>query len=91
MPTMMGATNASLAVTTSATKLAAPGQMAFNGSAGSSGELYVADSQAPGILTYLNVGAANSTINLIPNRTIIGSGTGLNTNAVNGMALDTTR
>jgi hypothetical protein len=78
-------------ITGSATRLGTPGEMAFNGSAGTSGELYVADSTAPGILIYLNIGAASATINLIPNRTLVGSATNLNANAVNGMALDTTR
>jgi hypothetical protein len=78
-------------ITGATTKLAAPGQMALNGSAGSSGELYVADTSLPGVLTYLNIGAATGTMNVAPARTITGSSTGLNANAVNGIALDTTR
>jgi hypothetical protein len=78
-------------ITGTATRLAAPGEMAFNSSAGSSGELYVADSLTPGVLIYLNIGAATGTINLVPTRAIVGSGTGLNANAVNGLALDATR
>jgi hypothetical protein len=78
-------------LTGSNTKLAGPGQLAFNSSAGSSGELYVADSLAPGLFTYLNAGAFTLNDNLAPTRNISGSGTNLNANAVNGMALDTTR
>ena len=77
-------------ITGSATKLASPGEMAFNTGAGTSGELYVADALAPGIITYLNVGAASGTINLVPNRLIQGSGTTFAANGVKGMALDTT-
>lgn len=86
-----GNTQPAAVITGSATLFGTPGEMAFNGSAGTTGELYVADSTAPGILIYLNIGAASTTINLIPNRTILGSATNLNANAVNGMALDTTR
>lgn len=71
------------------TKLAGPGQLAFNGSAGTSGELYVADSPASSILTYLNPGAFTLNENLTFSRQITGSNTGLNT--INGMALDPTR
>jgi hypothetical protein len=78
-------------ITGAATKLTLPGELAFNGSAGSSGELYVADTQTPGVLIYLNIGAATGTLNLVPTRAIVGSGTGLNANAVNGLALDPTR
>lgn len=78
-------------LTGSNTKLSGPGQLAFNANAGSSGELYVADSAAASLFTYLNAGAFTLNDNLAPTRTIGGSGTNLNTNAVNGMALDTTR
>ncbi len=78
-------------ITGSATRLTLPGELAFNGSAGTSGELYVADTQTPGVLIYQNIGTATGTLNLVPGRSIVGSGTGLNTNAVNGLALDTTR
>lgn len=85
-----GNVGASAVITGSSTGLTVPGEMAFNGSADTSGDLYVADTQKPGILVYQNIGAASSTLNLVPGRTISGSGTGLNTNAVNGVALDTT-
>jgi hypothetical protein len=78
-------------LTGSNTKLAGPGQLAFNTAAGSSGELYVADALAPGLFTYLNAGAFTLNDNLTPTRTISGTGTNLNANAVNGMALDTSR
>lgn len=75
----------------SGTKLSGPGQLAFNTSAGSSGELYVADSAAASLFTYLNAAGFTANDNLAPTRTISGSGTNLNANAVNGMALDTSR
>jgi len=78
-------------LTGSSTKLAGPGQLAFNSSAGSSGELYVADALAPGLFTFLNAGAFTLNDNLTPTRSISGSGTNLNANAVNGMTLDTSR
>jgi len=71
------------------TRLTAPGQMVFNSSAGSSGELYVADNLAASILIFLNPGSFSLNDNLTPTRTITGSNTGLTT--VNGVALDTTR
>lgn len=71
------------------TRLTAPGQMVFNSSAGSSGELYVADSLAASILIFLNPGSFSLNDNLTPTRSITGSNTGLTT--VNGVALDTTR
>jgi hypothetical protein len=80
----------SAVITGASTGLTVPGEMAFNGSAGTSGDLYVADTQKPGILVYQNIGAASGTLNLTPGRTISGSGTSLNSNAVNGVALDTT-
>jgi len=71
------------------TKLSGPGQLAFNANGGSSGELYVADSAAASLFTYLNVGSFTLNDNLGPTRTVSGSGTNLNTNTINGMALDT--
>jgi hypothetical protein len=71
------------------THLQGPGQMAFNSSAGS-GELYVADTLAASIFIYSNAGSFTSGDNLVPSRTISGSGTNLNANAINGLALDTT-
>jgi hypothetical protein len=71
------------------TKLAGPGQLAFNSSTGRSGELYVADSLAASVLTYLNPSAFTLNFNLTPSRQINGSNTSLNT--INGMALDPTR
>jgi hypothetical protein len=73
------------------TKLSGPGQLAFNTSAGSSGELYVADSAAASLFTFLNTGGLTINDNLSPTRIISGSGTNLNTNAINGMALDTSK
>jgi hypothetical protein len=78
-------------LTGSSTKLSGPGQLAFNANAGSSGELYVADSPAASLFTYLNTGGLTINDNIAPTRTISGSGTNLNTNAINGMALDTSR
>lgn len=75
-------------ITGSATKLTVPGQMAFNSN---TTDLYVADTQAPGILIFQNIGSLTGTTNLAPGRSITGSGTSLNSNAVNGVALDTTR
>jgi hypothetical protein len=72
------------------TLLAGPGHMAFNSNAGS-GELYVADTLTAAILIYQNVGNFTLGTNLAPTRTISGAGTNLNANAVNGVALDTTR
>jgi hypothetical protein len=71
------------------TQLAGPGQMALNNAG--SGELYVADTLTAGILIYQNVGNFTLGTNLAPNRTISGAGTNLNANAVNAVALDTTR
>jgi hypothetical protein len=72
------------------TLLAGPGHMAFNSNAGS-GELYVADTLTAAILIYQNVGNFTLGTNLAPSRNIIGAGTNLNANAVNGVALDNTR
>jgi hypothetical protein len=72
------------------TLLAGPGHMAINTNAGS-GELYVADALTPAILIYSNVGNLTLAQNLTPSRNISGGGTNLNANAVNGIALDTTR
>lgn len=71
------------------TKLTSPGQMAFNSSAGTSGELFVADSLAASIFIYPNPGSFTLNDNLTPTRNINGSNTGLTT--INGVALDTTR
>jgi hypothetical protein len=76
-------------ITGAGTRLASPGHMAFNSNAGS-GELYVADALAPGILIYQNFGGITASDNVAPGRSITGSGTNLNANAINGIALDTT-
>ena len=75
-------------ITGSATKLASPGQLAFNKTV-ANGEVYVADNLAGSILIFANTNAANG--NVAPARTISGAGTGLVANGVNGVALDTTR
>lgn len=75
-------------ITGGSTELAVPGQMAFNSN---TTDLYVADTQAPGVLIFQNIGTLNTTTNLAPGRTILGSGTTLTSNGVNGIALDTTR
>jgi hypothetical protein len=72
------------------TRIGVPQQMVFNSGA-NNGELYVADSQAPGILIFTNVTQASGNISSAPARAISGTGTGLNANAINGVALDTTR
>jgi hypothetical protein len=71
-----------------ATLLQFPQQMAINSSV-SNGELYVADPVAASILIFTNVSTTQG--NLPPTRTIQGSSTGLALNAINGVALDTTR
>jgi sugar lactone lactonase YvrE len=77
-------------ITGALTKLASPGQILVNASAGSSGELYVADALAASVLTYLNIGTISLNDNLAPSREFTGPGTGLNT-TITGMALDATR
>jgi hypothetical protein len=72
------------------TLVGSPGQMVFNAGA-NSGELYVADGQAPGILIFTNINSVTGNIASAPARSIVGAGTQLNVNAVNGVALDTTR
>lgn len=73
------------------TRVSAPGQLVFNPN-NNSGELYVADSSAPGILVFTNInGNTAGNITSAPARAIVGSGTQLNAGAVNGVALDTTR
>lgn len=72
----------------SATQLQSPQQLAFNPNV-SNGELYVADPVASSILIYTNV--TTTTGNLSPTRVINGSSTGLALNAINGIALDSTR
>jgi hypothetical protein len=72
----------------SATTLQSPQQIAFNPNV-SNGELYVADPVAASILIYTSV--TTTTGALPPTRTITGSSTGLALNAINGIALDTTR
>jgi hypothetical protein len=74
----------------SSTNVKSPGQLVFNSGA-NGGELYVADAQTPGILIFTNVNQATGNITSAPTRSIVGSGTALNANAVNGVALDTTR
>lgn len=70
------------------TLLAAPGQIVLNRAVGN-GELYVADPLASSVLIF--TGVNNTTGNLTPARTITGANTGLAKNAINGIALDTTR
>ena len=70
------------------TALQSPQQIAFNPNV-SNGELYVADPVASSILIYTSV--STTTGALPPTRTITGSSTGLALNAINGIALDTTR
>jgi hypothetical protein len=53
------------------------------------GEVYVVDSLAGSLLIFSNVTTANG--NVAPARNISGASTGLAANAVNGVALDTTR
>jgi len=72
----------------SATALQSPQQIAFNPNV-SNGELYVADPVASSILIYTSV--STTTGALPPTRTITGSTTGLAVNAINGIALDSTR
>jgi len=72
----------------SATLLGSPGQLVINSNS-ASGELYVADTLAGGVLVFSNLAALNG--NLAPTRTIIGSSTGLAANNVDGIALDPTR
>jgi hypothetical protein len=83
-----GVVQPSAVITGSSTKLTAPGQMALNSN---TNDLYVADTQTPGVLIFQNISSLNTTTNLAPGRAITGSGTTLTTNAVNGLALDTTR
>lgn len=81
----------SATISGSSTLVAAPGQLVFNPN-NNSGELYVADSTAPGILIFTNINSNTAgNITSAPARAIVGSGTQLNANAVNGVALDTTR
>jgi DNA-binding beta-propeller fold protein YncE len=75
-------------ITGSSTLLQSPQQMAINNSV-SNGELYVADPTAGSILIFTNVSTTQG--NLAPTRNITGSSTGLAVNAINGLALDTTR
>ena len=74
----------------SSTLVGLPGPMVFNGGA-NNGELYVVDNQAPGILVFTNVNSLTGNVTSAPTRSIIGSGTQLNANAIDGVALDTTR
>ncbi|HLW54430.1 MAG TPA: hypothetical protein VKW06_16465 [Candidatus Angelobacter sp.] len=85
-----GNTSPAATIAGGSSNVAVPGQMVFNGAA-NNGELYVADAHAPGILVFTNINSANGTINSAPARSLVGSGTQLNTGAVNGVALDTTR
>lgn len=87
-----GSTGApSATISGSSTLVAAPGQLVFNPN-NNSGELYVADSSAPGILVFTNINNhTTGNITSAPARSIVGSGTQLNASAVNGVALDTTR
>lgn len=70
------------------TQLVGPNQILLN-PVPSGGDLYVADSVGGKVLIFSNVAGANG--NTTPTRTIGGAGTGLVANAVNGVALDTTR
>ena len=75
-------------ITGSKTTLQSPQQIALNPNV-SNGELYVVDPVAASIIIYTTV--STITGNLAPSRTITGSSTGLGVNAINGLALDTTR
>lgn len=80
----------SATISGSSTLIGLPGHIVFNSSQ-NNGELYVADNQAPGILIFTNINGASGSITSAPARSIIGSGTLLNADAVNGVALDVTR
>jgi DNA-binding beta-propeller fold protein YncE len=69
------------------TLLGSPGQLVINNSG--AGELYVADALTGGILIFSNL--ATLTGNVAPTRSILGPSTGLASNTVEGIALDTTR
>jgi DNA-binding beta-propeller fold protein YncE len=71
----------------SLTRLGSPGQLFINSTG--SGELYVADTLAGGVLIFSNI--ATLTGNVAPTRSILGPSTGLAANTVTGLALDTTR
>jgi DNA-binding beta-propeller fold protein YncE len=75
-------------ITGAATLLQSPGQIFLNTSV-TTGELYVVDSLAGSILIFSNVSTATG--NVAPARNINGTSTGPVANAVNGLALDTTR
>lgn len=85
-----GNTSPAATISGTSTLVGLPGQLFFNSSQ-NNGELYVVDNQAPGILIFTNINSASGTITSGPTRSIIGSGTLLNANAINGVALDTTR
>jgi DNA-binding beta-propeller fold protein YncE len=76
------------AISGSSTQLAGPDQIVFS-QVQNNGELYVADNLAGGILIYSNMISASG--NVVPSRTVLGTATGLVSNGVNGVALDTTR
>jgi hypothetical protein len=76
------------------TGILAPSQIVLN-NATTTGDLYVADGAAAGVLIFANLGSANG--NITPTRTISGSNTGLaraggvGPFTAKGIALDTTR
>lgn len=70
------------------TKLQAPGQIALNSKV-SSGELYVVEPVGGSILIFTSV--LTTTGNATPTRSITGSSTHLNANAINGLAIDPSR
>jgi DNA-binding beta-propeller fold protein YncE len=78
----------SAAITGAATQLAGPDQIVLN-QGQNNGELNVADNLAGAILIFTTVASANG--NIAPARVVSGAATGLGANAVNGLALDTTR
>ena len=75
-------------ITGNSTTLQSPQQIALNPNI-LNGELYVVDPVAASIIIFSNVSTTQG--NLAPSRTITGSSTGLAVNAINGLALDTTR
>jgi DNA-binding beta-propeller fold protein YncE len=85
--TLSGNVSPSATISGPLTQLGSPGQLVINNNG--SGELYVADTLAGGVLIFS--GLAGLTGNVAPTRSIVGSLTGLGANTVTGLALDTTR
>jgi len=75
-------------ITGSATALQAPAQIVLNRNVGN-GELYVVEPLGASILVFTNV--STTTGSPVPARIFRGSNTGLNTNSINGLAIDPTR